>query len=469
MEKIAKKYQDRLDALAEEIQSSEHLEAFLNAEEEEEEYAHYSQLQQVYENKIHELYMEIADDHPLQLIDLEIKLLDEKLEGLYLPRILAYAVLRGVVDSNFKYIKPQDHLRLVFLALSHSSNFELLTKRIGQSMQVGFGLSSEIWVTNLINEIGNKRVRNFYTAQRILRYRDASEREKGLQSMRRQFHGVNFYTAEFPETEVELKTLYPELKEFLLQRIILQKENKSLYKPITEFAGNKAFWNHIEFIYIFGLVINYFDLDKKTHDALAGTLNDCRKKVDGFVDQYFEFLKELLDSKRLTIKTDCDQRVSELIDRKIDDQFKAYYNLMDTIRSNGYDSEDTLAAVQKFYFMNEGLSTINECLRLTLFAYFNKVISSLEAEEYPQYMELCKVISQYINVFNNQEFNQRVGDASLKYLKKLIKHYTDKRSKEYQDIKKFTTAKFLDWKYMREKDIANLFKSRRKKKVKPEE
>ena len=465
MEKLAKKFRDQIDQIGEEIQNSDHLEAFLNAEDEETEIAHYGELQQEYEGRINEIYTEVADDHPLQLIELETQLLDEKYEGLYMPRILAFTVLRGVVNENYRYLRPQDHLRSVFLALSNSSNFELLTRRIGQSIQVGFALSSEIWVTNLINEIGNKRVRNFFSAQRILKYRDASERKKGLESMRRQFEGVNFYTAQFPDSTVELKTLYPDLKEFILQRIILQKDNSMLAKPIVNFAENKDFRKEWEFMYIFGLVINYFELDSKSEKVLAESLNACRTELDDFVDNYFEFLRELLGSKRLTIKTDCDQRVSKFIDHSIKDQFSAYYNLMDTIRENGYESEKTLAEVQKFYFMNEGLSTINECLRLTFYNHFEKELDGLSPEEYPSYIESCKMISRYINVFNNQEFNQRVGDAALIYLKKLIKHYTDKRSRDYQDIKRFSTAVFLDWKYMKEKDIANLFKTKRKKKV----
>jgi hypothetical protein len=470
MEKLSAEFQMIIEELAGEVQGSEYLDAYLNAEEDQDEIAFYLQLQQIFEPQIQELYQHIADNHPLQLIDLETHLMDDQFEGLYLPRILAYSVLRGVVNTNFKYTRPQNHLRSVLLTLANSSNFEMLIQRIGQSLQLGFALSSDIWVTNLINEIGNKRVRSYFSSQRLLKYRDASERSKGLSSMRRQFAGENFYTTQFPEKGIELRTLYPEVKEFILQRVILKLDNENLADTLTKFAGNKDFWNYNEFVYVFGLVINYFDLNESATKELAKTLNGCRKDVDGFVDNYFEFLKELLASSRLNIKTECDKRVSNLIDRSnINDQFNAYYDLMDTIRSEGYDSELTLAEVQKFYFMNEGLSTINECVRLTLLAYFSKIISELSAEEYPRYIELSKVISQYINVFNNQQFNQLVGDICLDYLKKLIKHYTDKRSRDYQDIKKFSTSIFLDWQIMTDKQIAELFKTKRKPRVKKED
>ena len=70
-----------------------------------------------------------------------------------------------------------------------------------------------------------------------------------------------------------------------------------------------------------------------------------------------------------------------------------------------------------------------------------------------------------MNIFYNQRFNQAVKDMSLRYIKKLLKTYTDKRGRDYQDIKKFVTATFLDMNFMNEKEIAELFKTRRVKKV----
>ncbi len=468
MEKLAKEYRQQLDEMAKEIEGSEYLEAYWNVEDEEQGVQYYQYLQSVYEPRIDEIYREVAEHHPLQIIELEREILHERFEGFYLPRILAYTVLRGIVNENYKYIKPQEHFRTVLLSLTRSLHFDYLCTRIGQSVQVGFALSSDIWVSNLLNEIPNKKVRNFFLSQKITRYRDASERKKGLLSMRRQFEGVNFYTAPFPENAIQLRTDYPELKEFILQRILLDCDNSGLKKHIVKFAEDKSLWELTEFVYIFGLIINYFDLDKKTREKMAKVLNTCRKEVDDFVDTYFEFLKELLGSSRLIIKTECDKKVSGLIDTSIDDQFSGYYGLMTTIHKEGYNSDNTLSKVQKFYFQNEGLSTINECLRLTMLAYFTMELDDLEPEEYSRYMDITKVMSQYTNIFNNQSFNQSIGEVSLKYVRKLLKHFADKRSRDYQDIKRFVMASFKDLNFMRDKDIADLFKTRRKKRKKKE-
>lgn len=462
MEDLDKKYIKQLDEIADSIQQSEHLEAYLNSEEEDGGEPYFLELQKEFEPRIDEIYREVANLHPMQLLDLENRLMDERFEGLYMPRILAYSVLRGIVDDKIKYIKPQSHFRTVLLALSHSPNFEFLTHRIGQSIQVGFALSSDIWINNLLNEIGNKRVRIFFNSMRIRKYRDVEERLKGLVSMRHQFKGVNFYTAYFPQEEVELRTWYPEVKEFLMQRVILGSDNSNLGDTISTFSAKKEFWTHWEFVYLFGLIINYFDGDDKVKKVLTTTLNSCRKQSDFFVDVYFDFLKELLSSKRLQVFSECNKRVFELKESSIKDKFNAYYDLMDLINSEGYESEETLAKVQKFYFMNEGLSTINECLRFNMLSHFKNELEGLDAEDYPTYMELYKNMAQYVNIFNNQQFNQAIGNITLNYLKKLLKHFTDKRSREYQDIKKFVSAAFRDLQFMSDKEIANLFKSKRK-------
>ena len=62
------------------------------------------------------------------------------------------------------------------------------------------------------------------------------------------------------------------------------------------------------------------------------------------------------------------------------------------------------------------------------------------------------------DTFSNQKFNQYVKDLSLMYINKLLDFYTDRRSKDYQDIKRFVTTTFLDLGFKTEKELAELFK-----------
>src|SRR4029078_10559557 len=109
MEKLDKKYQDELDVLKGEIRESELLATYLEDEEE----ASYQALRDAFEPQIEALYERIADDHPLELTIFESALLDPDFEGLYLSRVLGFSVLRGEIDEEYHYKRPQDHFKEV--------------------------------------------------------------------------------------------------------------------------------------------------------------------------------------------------------------------------------------------------------------------------------------------------------------------------------------------------------------------
>ena len=44
-----------------------------------------------------------------------------------------------------------------------------------------------------------------------------------------------------------------------------------------------------------------------------------------------------------------------------------------------------------------------------------------------------------------------------------MRKYTDKRSRDYQDIKKFVSVHFQDYGFLKEKEVVELFKTRRKR------
>ena len=69
----------------------------------------------------------------------------------------------------------------------------------------------------------------------------------------------------------------------------------------------------------------------------------------------------------------------------------------------------------------------------------------------------------------SQQFNQDLKELSMAYVRKLLKVYIDKRGKDYQDIKKFVSSTFLDFGFLTDKEIVNLFKTRRKRKKKEDE
>lgn len=460
MYELDPKYIDALEEIAAEIQDSDELEKYLETEEDED----YLILKEMYEPKLAEVHEEVAKTDPLQLVPLELVMLDPAFEGLYLPKILGYSVLRGEYNEEFKYVRPQEHFKEVLLAICNSANFEILKKRIGQSIQIGFALSSDIWITNLINSIANKRVRYYLQAQKLERYRREKEREIGYARYKQQFKHDLYQSAVFPTTQVELSVEYSSLKHFLIHRINLELDNTSIMEPLREFIANDEFKGTPEHLHIMSLYAKYFELSDEDQKHLEKHFNDTRKKMPDFVEHYLKFHLENLEGLEIIWTPEADKRISAILDRKQKDDLTAYYDLMDMVHDKGYVNAEVQEAVQEFYERHEGLSTINECVRYTIFQYFNKLISNLEVDAYTDYFEITKLFPVYMDIFMNQRFNQNLEQASKKYLKKLLKQYTDKRGKDYQDIKKFVTAMFVDFGFMTEKEVVETFKTRRKKK-----
>ena len=209
----------------------------------------------------------------------------------------------------------------------------------------------------------------------------------------------------------------------------------------------------------------FFDLDETGTKGFADAFAQMKKKHSNLSKEYFEVLDEMFKSDEIKITPDADKRLAKLIDGKADDEINLYYNLMNTVHGKGFVHEDAIEAVQAYYSQHEGLSLNNKCLRAGLLNYFVQVMENLPPESYQDYFEINKTFVQYINIFGNQKFNQSVKDLSLRYVKKLLKKFVDKRGRDYQDIKKFVKATFLDLGFMKEKELVELFKTRRKKKT----
>ena len=453
-------YGDQITTLAEEIQNSEELSAYLDTEEEED----FNRLKEMFEPRISMVYEQVAREAPLQLISLEKSLLNEQLEGLFLPKILGYSVLRGEVSDRQKYVLPQDHFRDILLAICNSANFDILKKRIGQTIQVGFALSSDIWITNLINSIDNKRVRYYLQGQKLERYRVEKERQILRFRYSRQFLNDNYQTAIFPNTVGELKVLFSMLKHFLLYRATTPGlDNTSLMPSLKAFILEESFWMTPEHMQIAGIYALWYPESTAQNKELGQVLNKVRAEMPEFDEQWFGFINGLFKSG-FPVPAEGDTRIVDLWDMDTEDSVTEYYTLVEWVHSKGYTQEDTQDAVRNFHRQREGLSLINECLRETILQYFKKFIGNLEVTDYSEYFEITKLMVIYMDIFANQYFNQELKQLSMKFVKSCLKRYTDKRGKDYQDIKKFVSTAFQDMGFLKEKEVVELFKTRRKKK-----
>ncbi len=461
MKSLDQKYILQLDNIKASIQNSDILKRYLDEEEDE----IYNELREAFEPEIHAVHEKIAREEPLQLIKMEEYLFDEGFEGLYLPRVLGYSVLRGKVDkTRVKYIRPQSHFSNVLNTICGSMNFELLKLRIGQAVQMGFALSSDIWITNLVSAIDNKRVKLFLESQKLEKYRDPKLRWTGFVKFKNQFKTLVYHTAHFPTEANQLQLEAPELSEFLLFRANNEFDNTNILDEIKSLIDNKGFRNQEDFVELLLIIGMCYPTKGELRTSYIDAMNNLRDTSEVFNQEYFKSLSDLLKGK-INFSASNFKGFSEMIDRGRNDQITEYYNMMDVVNSKGYIHEDAIEAVREFYDRHEGRSIENECTRQIIFGHFDELISNLDVENYADYFEINKVFVSYMNIFSNQQFNQNVKDLSLGYVKRLIKRFTDKRGKDYQDIKKFVQTTFLELGFMKEKELVELFKTRRKKKT----
>lgn len=463
MQSLDEKYYDRLNDLAASIQESPDLALYL--EEEEDEY--YNNLRLAFEPSLSELHHQVASEAPLQLVTFEKYLLEPVFEGLYLPRVLGYAVLRPEINDQYRYVRPNDHFKDILLAICQSPHFDQLKKRIGQSISVGFALSSDIWITNLMSLVENKRIRYFLQQQKNDRFRDLKEREEIYRRYSNQFRNEQYHSADFPASLGEMKANFSALRQFLLKRFEAEGDNGSLQAQVQGFLNNKDFQNNEEYLEMLAMYGNFIELGPVERLEFATHFERERRSFPEFDLRYLRFLVSLFKSPG--ISTVNDERMGSIVDKAWKDKISDYYRIAEKVHSLGYVHPDTIDAVQEFYNSHQGLSVESECLRLLIVQYFSRLINGLTETEYAEYFELTKIFSIYMRIFGNQEFNQEIEKRSMVYIGKLLKHYTDKRSKDYQDVKKFVSTQFVDFGFLKDKEVVEMFKTRRKKRKAGEE
>jgi len=459
MQTLLQDYKERLQAVAELIQGSDELAAYL----EEETGELYKSIQDVYEPMVAEIYQEVAENHPLQLPELEKVLLNPFFEGLFQPRVLAYCVLRGEINDQYKYIRPQETFKQFLLAIANSTNFDVLKQRIGQTVQLGFALSSDIWIANLLDSIENKKVKAYFQSMIHDRFRDLEERKNLYHRYKKQFSHYNFLSASFPESESDLRLESNALRHFLLSRLSFKSSHDSYIDEIHKLISRKNFYRESEFIDLIAIIANFIDLNPTETQHLSNALNACRYENPQFNPIYFRFLKQAY-RQGIQFGPSADRKFFQLLNRNEGDDLIRFYNLMMTIHDKGFVHEDALDAVNAFYGQYEGMSVNNECMRLAILQLFSKVITNLTEPEYHSFFELLRTFYNFMNVFGNSAFDQETKGMCMDYVRKLLAFYKDKRSKEYQEIKKHVSSQFVEFEFLTEKEVIDLFKIKRKKK-----
>ncbi len=460
MNEVDNKYLEVLNKIKESIQDSEHLQNYLEEEDE----SFYNALKEEFEPQIEELHLDVAKTEPLQLEALEEALLDPMLEGLFLPRILGYSVLRGAVNDDFKYIRPQEHFKKILLSICNSSNFDILKNRIGQTVEIGFALSSDIWISNLILEVSNKLVKSYLQGLKDPKYRDVRSRHTNYKRYSKQFKSFNYLTASLPTSNAEMKIEYRSVVNFLKYRASLgSAAGNSVYSYLKGIIDNERLGRSIEDLEILMLIGFHFDIQPDEHTVLSRRLGDY-KDLEEEEESYFRALGKM-QSESNGLGPEEFARMNGVISKSQSIIFKEFVATIHQIDNIGYLNPDAIDIARNYHNSNRGLSPQNDCLRNAIFNKFDSFLSVLSEDDFNEYFELNKVFTTYMNAFDNEQFNQNIKGISMIYVKKLLRRFTEKRSKDYQDIKKFVSAVFLDMGFMKEKEIKELFKTKRKRAV----
>lgn len=456
---LEKQYTDILDQIKNAIQSSEILAQYLEEEDEE----MYKALQDTFEPAIDSLHTSVADHHPLQLESLEKALLDSEFEGLFLPRILGYSVLRGEIDDNYKFRKPQQHFRDILATICNSTNFEQLKKRIGQTVQVGFSLSSDIWITNLYDSIENKKVKAFLTQFRNDKFRDLKARKALYENYSMQLNKSNFKSVEFPETAADLKSSFYALRTFIVHRASRALDNSSLMNHLSKFIGNEKLYGSSEFLELLIIVGLKYNLDDATAKTFTKAINKIAHESSDFKKSFFEIYDRLHTGKELSIAPEDEHNLGKLMVEVKDKSIISFFNTTNELHSKGFVHLEAIEKVREYYETHPGMSIENEVLRSSVLIYINKFLNNITPSEYQDYFEINKVIIAYLGIFNNERFKQEVKNSSMNFITKCMNAFKDKRSKDYQDIRKYVSSTFNELGFLTDKEITELFKTRRKK------
>ena len=186
-------------------------------------------------------------------------------------------------------------------------------------------------------------------------------------------------------------------------------------------------------------------------------------KHTNFSKSFFAIYDNLFTGKEVKITPENEHNIGKLLVDIKDSQIIEYFKTTNELHSKGFVNVDAIEAVRKYYEKHPGMSLENECLRSSVHSYISKFLSNIGPEHYGDYFEINKIITAYIGIFNNERFNQEVKNESMAFIEKCIKLYTDKRGKDYQDIKKYVSATFVDLGFLKDKEVSELFKTRRKK------
>ena len=200
-------------------------------------------------------------------------------------------------------------------------------------------------------------IRYFLQSQKITKLREAKERKIALARYKNQFRNENYFAAEFPTNPSELKIFFTEVKLFIEQRIRLNGNNTSFIPDIKNFLNQTEFQSTEEYIEMLALYGFFFTKDSADTAELKTHFNRARKEIPDFNLKWLNLVLRI-HSGDLVLDPAADSRMSDLVDKDVNDEISELYSLLDEIHSKGYLHDDAIEGTKVFYNAHPGKSAI---------------------------------------------------------------------------------------------------------------
>ncbi|HMP31574.1 MAG TPA: hypothetical protein PKD85_18370, partial [Saprospiraceae bacterium] len=308
-----------------------------------------------------------------------------------------------------------------------------------------------------------KKVKSFLGIFRNDKYRELKARKGLYDNYAMQLNKANFKSVEFPKTIADLKSSFYALRTFIVHRASRDLDNSSLMNHLGQFISNDKLNASLEFLELMIIIGLKYNLDDQTAKAYTKTINQIAKERPNFKNDFFEIYDRLHVGKELSIAPEDEHNLGKLLVEVKDKEIIRFFDTTNELHSKGFVHIDAIEKVREYYENHPGMSIENEVLRSSVLIYINKFLKNIEIDAVNDYFEINKVITAYLSIFNNERFKQEVKTSSMNFINKCLASFDDKRSRDYQDIRKYVSSTFLDLGFLTEKEITELFKTRRKK------
>ncbi len=404
------------------------------------------------------LFNDVAGKAPLQLIALEDLIMDEELEGLFLPEILTFNVLRASVNDKSKFTRTPDRLERIIRFICISPGFDFIKNTIRLPLRLSLVMSSSIWGHKLAESIQARRSREYILQQLQEARRDEHASALQYKRLRDTYRHIAYQSAPVPVPGSTWKIQYIDFRKFIIDRINHSQDNAALKPSIYEMLNEEYFSGSEEIIELLILLAHFFELEDDDFEAVEELFARFRANHSSFNEVYFDILRSLLLKDELTFSTSNAAIISDLLEStKGGDDLTEFYHLMTACDESELLTEDFVAKVELFSSQHRELVPVTSCLKIILLQIIDHEISEILGSDYTTLPDRIYLYDRIAEAFLEASYRESVAEVIVGHLKVLMFYY-DKSEPEFKEIKKMVGGTPVDYGFITMKEIRSLYR-----------